>query len=172
MQPDKATAILEFLLGTIEREHVTTAKVLAAVPAERSGYTPDERSMTALDLAWHIATAEMYFMNGVINGEFSRSGADRPERIKTPSDIAAWYQEQFAEAVAKLKQLSGDQLVRIISFNGVFSFSAIGYVQLMMNHSIHHRGQLSAYLRPMGAKVPSIYGPSADEGIPTATASA
>jgi uncharacterized damage-inducible protein DinB len=56
-------------------------------------------------------------------------------------------------------------LLKSINFHNVFEFPAVVYLQLMVNHSIHHRGQLSAYLRPMGAKVPAIYGGSADEPI-------
>ncbi len=164
MQPDQAYAALQFLLPTIEREHATTAKVLAAVPADRVDYRPDPKSMSGGDLAWHIASAEQYFMTGVIDGEFPTT-MDRPESVDTPQAIVAWYKEQFAANLARLKQLTGDELVRIVSFHGKFPLPAIGFVQLMMNHSIHHRGQLSAYLRPMGAKVPSIYGASADEDI-------
>jgi uncharacterized damage-inducible protein DinB len=55
-----------------------------------------------------------------------------------------------------------DQLTRIIDFRGLFQLPAVVFVQVGLNHSIHHRGQLSMYLRPMGAKVPSIYGESYD----------
>ena len=54
------------------------------------------------------------------------------------------------------------QLLQPIDFRGMFKMPALGYVQIAINHSIHHRGQLSMYLRPMGAKVPSIYGESYD----------
>jgi uncharacterized damage-inducible protein DinB len=53
-------------------------------------------------------------------------------------------------------------LIKIIDFRGLFQFPAVVYVQLGLNHAIHHRGQLSMYLRPMGTKVPSIYGESYD----------
>jgi uncharacterized damage-inducible protein DinB len=55
-----------------------------------------------------------------------------------------------------------DELVKIIDFRGLFQLPAIAFLQIGLNHSIHHRGQLSMYLRPMGAKVPSIYGESYD----------
>jgi len=58
--------------------------------------------------------------------------------------------------------LSPDQLLKPIEFRGIFRLPAISYLQIALNHSIHHRGQLSMYLRPMGAKVPSIYGESFD----------
>ncbi len=162
MQPDQATVVLNFLLPTVEREHATTAKVLAAVPADGKDYCPDARSMKALDLAWHLASSEQYFMTGVVEGEFP-SGLDRPESAHTPEGIVAWYKEQSAANHSRLKAMSGDDLVRIVSFHGKWPMPALGFLQLMLQHSAHHRGQLSSYLRPMGAKVPSIYGPSGDE---------
>ena len=162
MQPDQASTVLQFLLPAIEREHQTTAKILAAVPNDKSGYQPDPRSMTAATLVWHIASSEQYFMTGVAEGAFP-AGGDGSEPGKTIAEIVAWYKEKSAANHARLRQLSGDDLVRMISFHGVMSLPAVAYLQLMMNHSVHHRGQLSAYLRPMGAKVPAIYGTSADE---------
>ena len=64
----------------------------------------------------------------------------------------------------RLGSTTGDDLLRVGDFYGIRSFPAIGLIQLILNHTIHHRGQLSTYLRPVGAKVPSIYGPSYDAG--------
>ncbi len=61
-----------------------------------------------------------------------------------------------------MKRTTGDQLVKVIDFRGLLQFPAVIYLQVGLSHSIHHRGQLSMYLRPMGAKVPSIYGESFD----------
>lgn len=168
MQPDQALTVLHFLLPTIEREHATTVRVLSAVPADRGDYKPDPKCYGALDLAWHIASSEQYFMTGAAAGEFPK-GITRPESAKTPAAIVDWYKEQFANNLARVKQMSGADLVRVVNFHDKFQFPAIAFLQLMMNHSIHHRGQLSAYLRPMGARVPSIYGPSGDEDILTAS---
>ena len=62
-----------------------------------------------------------------------------------------------------MAQLSSEQLLKIVDFRGLFQYPAVLYLQFAINHSIHHRGQLSVYLRPMGAKVPSIYGESYDD---------
>ncbi len=167
MQPDQAVTILKFLIPTVEREHATTAKVLSAVPADKSAYTPDAKSKTASELVWHIASSELFFLNGAITGAFA-AGGERPESLNTPAAVVEWYNGEFAGTIARLKQMSGDDLARVIDFHGMFQLPAVAYVQLMINHSVHHRGQLSTYLRPMGAKVPSIYGPSGDEGIPSA----
>jgi uncharacterized damage-inducible protein DinB len=66
--------------------------------------------------------------------------------------------------LAQAKTLTGEQLAKEIKFY-MFNLPAVSYLNFAQVHSIHHRGQLSVYLRPMGAKVPSIYGGSADEPI-------
>jgi len=173
MTPEQATFLLnEIYLPQIRNEHKTTRRVIEAVPADQSGWKPDAKSKSALDLAWHIASSECFFLNGIAEGKYERTGdGSMPASIKTPADVLKWYDENHAKATSRVTQLSGDSLVRPIDFFGVFKFPAVAYAGFMCSHSIHHRGQLSSYLRPMGSKVPSIYGPSADEGVP-ATASA
>jgi uncharacterized damage-inducible protein DinB len=69
----------------------------------------------------------------------------------------------MSAAIEKLSALTPEEAARILDFYGFMQMPAAGFVDMAMRHSIHHRGQLSAYMRPMGGKVPSIYGPSADE---------
>jgi uncharacterized damage-inducible protein DinB len=80
----------------------------------------------------------------------------------TISEILDFYDKSVTTLLPKVKALSGDDLTKVVAFFGM-QFPNVTYLNIMMNHSIHHRGQLSAYLRPMGGKVPSIYGGSADE---------
>ena len=171
MTPEQATFLLnEIYLPQIRNEHKTTRRVIEAIPADNCGWCPDPKSKSALDLAWHIASSECFFLNGIASGKYERpsDGGDgsRPASIKSPADILNWYDENHANAVSQLTQVQGDNLSRPLDFFGMFSFPAVAYAGLMCSHSIHHRGQLSSYLRPMGGKVPSIYGPSADEGLP------
>ncbi len=173
MQPEQAAFLLNFLLPQIKNEQKLTKKVIEAVPTDKGDYRPDPRSMNALDLAWHIAASECFFMDGAASGAFGAGGA-RPDTVRTSADVANWYEEHFTQSFERVSKMTPDQLLKAIDFHGVFNFPAIVYLQLMGNHGIHHRGQLSAYLRPMGAKVPAIYGGSADEPItmPEATAAA
>ena len=165
MTNDQAEFLLsQIYLPQIQNEHKTTSRVIAAVPADKCDFKPHPNSMGALQLAWHIAASECFFMNGVVAGKFEPGGS-MPESIKTAEDVVTWYNENFAKATGALSGLKGDDLTRMIDFRGVFNFPAIVYIGLMNSHSIHHRGQLSAYLRPMGAKVPRIYGGSGDEPI-------
>jgi uncharacterized damage-inducible protein DinB len=141
--------------------------VIEAVPADKSSWKPDPTSKSALELAWHIASSECFFLNGIAAGKYERTGdGSMPASIKTPADILHWYDENHAKALAEVTQLKGENLAQAVDFFGMFNFPAIAFAGLMCSHSIHHRGQLSTYLRPMGGKVPSIYGPSADEGLP------
>ena len=152
----------DLLLGTLKNESRTTKKILEAVPANKAEYRPDPFARTAMELVRHIAAAEMRFLETTINAAFP-SAAGLPETVKTPAEVATWYFESFARNFEKLTQLKGDHLVKITDFRGIFKLPAVAFVQVGMNHSIHHRGQLSSYLRCMGAKVPSIYGESFDD---------
>lgn len=168
MTPEQASFLLnEVYLPQIRNEQKTTRRVIEAVPAERSGWKPDPKSKSALELAWHIASSECFFVSGIVKGKFESGDGSMPASIKTPADVLKWYDENFNQLVAQLGQIKGDDLVRMIDFFGMFNFPAIVYAGLACSHSIHHRGQLSTYLRPMGAKVPSIYGPSADAEMPS-----
>ena len=165
MTPDQAEFLLnQIYLPQLTNERKTTRRVIEAIPADKSGFRPDPKSHTALELAWHLASSECFFLNSVAAGKFEPGGA-MPENIKTSADVLKWYDENSATATAAVSSLKGDALTRNIDFRGVFNFPAIVYLGLMNNHSIHHRGQLATYLRPMGAKVPRIYGGSADEPL-------
>jgi uncharacterized damage-inducible protein DinB len=152
-------------LPSLKAEHPVTERVIAAIPPDQIDYRPDDIVKSAIDLAWHIVTAENRFLESVINGAFDLTPAPRPDTIRTAEAVNRWYAERFDRNFARLSQLTGEQLTKTVDFRGIFQFPAVMYVQLALNHSIHHRGQLTMYLRPMGAKVPSIYGESYDARI-------
>src|SRR6266404_7177458 len=159
MTPEQATFLLNGVyLPQIHNEHKTTRRVIEAIPADQTGYKPDPKAKSAFELASHIAASECFFMRGVVNGAFNSADGKINESVKTPADLLAWYDENFAQAVAALATVKGEDLVKDIDFHGVFNYPAIVYSGLMISHSIHHRGQLSTYLRPMGSKIPRIYG--------------
>jgi uncharacterized damage-inducible protein DinB len=163
MTSDHATLILNAVSSpSLRAEHPVTKNVIAAIPADKVDYRPDAISRSAIDLAWHIVTAENRFIEAVLSGAFDLTPWARPDTVGSPADVNAWYEERFAANVERLKGLSGEQLLNPIDFRGIFKFPAVVYLQLAVNHTVHHRGQLSMYLRPMGAKVPSIYGESYD----------
>jgi uncharacterized damage-inducible protein DinB len=90
--------------------------------------------------------------------------SDEPEKALTSvAQAIALYKAKLPVALEKIKGLPGEQLAKEMNMFGVFNFPTVVYLSFLIRHSVHHRGQLSTYLRPMGGKVPSIYGGSADE---------
>jgi uncharacterized damage-inducible protein DinB len=149
------------LLPTIKGESRTTKKVLEAVPAGKPDYSPDPHAKSAIELVRHIAASEIRFWDCVINGVFN-TGEILPGNLRTPQDVANWYEKGFAERFAALTKLSGEQLTKVVDFRGFFQRPAHGFLSMGLLHTVHHRGQLSTYLRPAGGSVPAIYGESYD----------
>lgn len=173
MTAEEAVVLLnKSALPTARNEHPVTKRVIAAIPPEKADYRPDDIAKSAIDLAWHIVTAEARFLDAAAAGAFDLTPAPRPDTIRTGDDVIRWYESRFADAVARLERTSADQLVKPVDFRGIFTLPAVVYAQIGINHSIHHRGQLSMYLRPMGARVPSIYGESYDARIAREAAAA
>ena len=143
-------------------EHPVTRRVLDAIPVDKGDHRPDEIVKSALDLGWHIVGAEHRFMDAVVSGAFDFTNTGRPAALTTAAQISQWYGDTFPKDAERVGALTSEQLVKIIDFRGLFQLPAVSYLQFAMSHSIHHRGQLSMYLRPMGAKVPAIYGESYD----------
>jgi uncharacterized damage-inducible protein DinB len=162
MSPEQAKVILDYQVGVTRREIATTAKVLAAANVEGLAYKPADKCMDGDALLWHIANSDYALLNGVVSGEFN-FGGERPANTQTPSQLAAWYLQNVNNALDKCAAMSPENAARVINFMGAVEQPAVTFLTMATNHSIHHRGQLSAYLRPMGSKVPAIYGMSADE---------
>lgn len=158
---ENAKGMRDFLLGQLREEFATTRKVLAAVPAETSGFKPSEKCMSGLQLASHIVLAEAFFLRGVINGKFEWV----PQDFADPAAVLAFYDGNVPGLFDQLGAMTGEQLAQPVTFAG-WTQPAVNYLVLDLKHGIHHRGQLSSYLRPMGAKVPGIYGPSGDTEKP------
>ena len=160
--PDQAKFVLAMALPTLKTEHQTTKRVIESIPLDKGDYRPDAVSKTALELAWHIVAAEKRFLSGIPAGAFDFNPIHQPDSIKNSAGIAAWFDETFAANLQKLEAIGGEPLVKMVDFRGMVQLPAVAFLQLAINHTIHHRGQLSMYLRPMGAKVPAIYGESYD----------
>lgn len=148
-------------LPALKNESQLTKKVIEAVPADKSDYRPDSVSKSANELVRHIAAADIRFVETVVTGQFS-TAAVLPENLKAPGEIAAWYEQHYATRLEALTKVPGEQLIKIVDFRGMFQRPAVTFLMMGLHHTIHHRGQLSSYLRCMGAKVPSIYGESYD----------
>lgn len=163
MQPEQASFLLSVLSPMIESEYAHTRRVLAAIPEERRDYRPDEKSRSAFELAWHIASSDVHFLEGLLRADCSVDEPKLPPGIDTIAGIVALYESKMPGLLRRLKSMPAEDLAKQISVGGMFDHPAVVYLLLMMHHAVHHRGSLCAYLRPMGARVPSVYGPSHDE---------
>jgi len=159
---EQAQSLVHFLISDFENETATTKRVLSAVPAGHENYTPHEKNMSALKLAWHIASADAWFLNGIASGEFAGGEGEMPASIRSAADVVKWYDDNIPQSIARVRAMTPEQCTRILDLMGMMKLPATVMLQLALKHSVHHRGQLSTYLRPMGAKVPGIYGPSGD----------
>ena len=157
---DFALAFRDMKLHAMPGEMQTTKKVISAVPDSGHDYRPDPKARTAKELAWHIAAEDVKFLDGIANLAFNTKAGPAPA---TTAEMVAWYETNFNRALARVQAMTGAQLLTPIDFFGAFNMPAVMYLNFTNNHIIHHRGELAVYLRPMGSKVPSIYGPSADE---------
>jgi uncharacterized damage-inducible protein DinB len=161
--PEFASAYRETMLGGLGNEVTLTSKVLAAIPEDRRDYRPDPHARTAWELGWHIANTDVQFLDAIADGNFGVKNPDEADKPKNVKELVTWYDQNIARGLDRVRQLTPDQLAQPVNFMGIFNFPAVMYLGFLNNHSIHHRGQLATYLRPMGSKCPSIYGGSYDE---------
>jgi uncharacterized damage-inducible protein DinB len=160
--PDFVVAYRAMMLDGLAREVTITKRVLAAVPDGKREYRPDPNARTAWELAWHLANTDVQFMDGIADLKFTMAARAESEKPKTVAELVDWYDRNMKRAADRVHTLSAAQLLTPVSFF-TFNLPAAFYLAFVNNHSIHHRGELATYLRPMGSKVPSIYGGSFDE---------
>ena len=171
MDQTQAQFLANSLCALWEGEFPATCKVLAAVPDDKKDYRPDPKSRTAWELTTHLATADLWFIDSILTGSFNfdPAAAKKAEsQFGEVADVVAFYKKEFPEALNKIRAMAGDKLAAPVDFFGMMKMPNVTYLGFANNHSIHHRGQLAAYLRAMGSKVPAIYGASADEPMPGA----
>jgi uncharacterized damage-inducible protein DinB len=161
MTPEFAAGLRAMMLDGIQREAECTKRVIAAVPDDKSDYRPDPNARSARELAWHIANTDVQFLDGIADLNFKMENPEH--KPQTSAEVVQWYDENMKRGIARVAAMSSEQLLTPIEFFGVFNLPAVAYLGFLNNHSVHHRGELATYLRPMGSKVPSIYGGSYDE---------
>ncbi len=141
-----------------EHESATTRKVIARIP-EGSDYRPDPKSRTASEIAWQIVCEETMIIDGMENGRAEWSPAPAPASMKEMLEV---FDRQSADIIRRWKSLPADR------WNGTMEFfggerAASPMAWSVLFDIVHHRGQITTYLRPMGSTVPQVYGPSGDE---------
>ena len=141
-----------------EDESKTTRNVLARIP-EGSTYRPDPKSRTASEIAWQIVCEEKMLIDALESGKAEWAPVPEPATMK---EQVAIYEKQSADIVKRLNALPGARWDGTMEFFGS-QRPASPMAWSFLFDIVHHRGQITTYLRPMGSTVPQIYGPSADE---------
>ena len=154
----------EFFLKRWEAEQAAFEKVLRAIPGDKLDYRPHERSNSSGGIAWQLAEEQRSLGEVVDRGVVQWATREQPKSID--DIVAAW--DRATEALrGKLKDVDeakwNGEAKMMMGENAVWTDTLGGMLWGFLLDMIHHRGQLSAYLRPMGARVPAIYGPSADD---------
>ena len=151
---DEKSLFTEFWIN----ESKTTRNVLARIP-EGSDYRPDPKSRTAQDIAWQIVCEEKMIADALEQGTAEWAPPPTPATMR---EVVETYERQSAEIARRWQALPAER------WNGTLEFfgsqrSASAMAWSFLFDIVHHRGQITTYLRPMGSTVPQIYGPSADE---------
>lgn len=162
-------ALAHAILRELEVESHSTIRLLECVPADKLDWTPHAKSMTLGQLAWHVATiperAAIFLKNGTFDVANARPQEARPG---TPADIVAAFRQNLANIQQMLGAMDDEAMKEPFSLlrNGqpMQTFPKAAMLRsIFLNHTYHHRGQLSVYLRLLDIPLPATYGSSADE---------
>lgn len=152
-------------LDAYERDHANTLRVLKAFPAEQSEFQPHERSNTALHLAWTFVVEEQLMLRALRGDALLGNGFPSPPDSWT--GVMDAFNKGYDDMIAELRSSRNADLNGIAHFfvapKQTADIPLPDFLTFMLHDQIHHRGQFSVYVRMTGGKVPSIYGPSADE---------
>ena len=163
--------IAESLLSDFDREMSLTRRLLERLPDDKFDWKPHAKSMSLGRLAEHLAELPQWVSSSITLSEFDLAKVQRPESYRKPDTrtaVLAMFDKSSAEARTTLSGRTDAELLApwTLKTGGkeIFTLPKAGVVRnFVINHIIHHRGQMSVYLRLLDQPVPSIYGPSADE---------
>ena len=161
-------ALVDGLLPEFDREMTTTRKLLERVPDEKLAWKPHQKSFSIGELATHLATLPLWGMETLTRSEFDVGTTPPPAALASKQEIIATFDKNVASTRSALAGRTDADLMGIwtLKRSGHTLFSmprSVVWRSFVLSHLVHHRGQLSVYLRLLDVPVPSIYGPSADE---------
>jgi uncharacterized damage-inducible protein DinB len=164
--------ISQALLPEFDMEMANTRKVLVRVPEERGAFAPHAKSMTLSRLAGHVAEMPLWAVMTLAQDELDMrpngTAAFKAHELTATADSLAFFDENLRQARALLETATDDAMMRpwTLKDNGtsLMTLPKVAVVRsFVMNHMIHHRAQLTVYLRLIDVPIPGMYGPSADE---------
>jgi uncharacterized damage-inducible protein DinB len=159
----------EAIIKELEHEAGQTRKMLQRVPMDQKDWKPHEKSMALGRLATHIAELPRWITMTLNTDELDLLHPNwKTSKITTTEELVALHDESIREAVEALKKASDETMMNKWTLRRgeavFFTMPRISVVRTMsMNHILHHRGQLSVFLRLLNIAVPGMYGPSADD---------
>jgi uncharacterized damage-inducible protein DinB len=165
-------AVSEELLEEFDSEMASARRTLERIPQDKLDWKPHEKSMSLGRLAGHVAELPGFGAT-IVRTDFldlsQRPAGQKPLVAESQKHVLEVFDSKVAEARAAIAATSDADWAKAWSLSlgekKIYIGSRIGAVRrMMMNHLIHHRAQLGVYLRLTGVAVPSVYGPSADEG--------
>ena len=152
----------EFYIQRRREEAPVFLNVLKALPADRLTYKPHDRCPSAEQLVWTL-TSEIRACLDVATQYKAEWSAQPPRPLNEMLALFEQWSSDLNEIISKMDEASWNRVAQFYYNGKVVSEQRVGqFLWFILFDAIHHRGQLSAYLRPMGGTVPSIYGPSAD----------
>jgi uncharacterized damage-inducible protein DinB len=149
------------LVRFASKEFATTLKVLTAFPRDRIEFKPHDRSSNVMQLT-STFVFEMYLFKMYLLGEPVDRTLFQTYKPDSLQVVIHDFEEESKGVLARLERMQESELNQTVKFAG-HSFPADEFALMMICDQIHHRGQLTVYVRMAGGKVPSIYGPSADD---------
>ena len=151
----------EDLISLFRKEFATTLRVMRAYPGHQMHFAPHERSQPAKRL---MATFvfEMYLLRSYLLGEKIDRSVFQQYSKETIEELITDFEKETAAVIDRIQNLTENDLANTVQFGGA-TFTGDRFAMMMLFDQVHHRGQLSVYVRLAGGKVPSIYGPSADD---------
>jgi uncharacterized damage-inducible protein DinB len=163
--------ISQMLLPEFDQEMASTRKILERVPDDKFGWKPHEKSMTMGRLASHVAEMANWAAETINRDKLEFSRGTKPYLATSTAELLEALDRNVAAGRAAIAGASDEHLAQPWSlvFDGhtVFTMPRVNVLRsVVMNHLIHHRGQLSVYLRLNDVAIPGMYGPSADDARP------
>jgi uncharacterized damage-inducible protein DinB len=160
--------LVDALLPEFDHEMTTTRKVLERVPEDKFDWKPHAKSFSVGELATHVANLPTWGTETLTKSEIDLAGGQRVAALASKAELMAAFDRNVAATRAALTGKTDAELLAIWSLKRggktLFSMPKTAVLRsFVLSHLIHHRGQLSVYLRLLDVAVPSIYGPSADE---------
>ena len=159
--------IVQTIVDELEREAATTGRVLERIPADKMDWRPHPKSKSAGDLAYHIAALPSLGTIVLQRDELDPSQRPPVQRDVAPAEL---FHRNLREFISVIGSMDNEQMMQPFRFRLgdkiLIDAPKAGMIRnLLLNHTYHHRGQLSVYLRLLDVPVPSVYGPTADEGM-------